>query len=260
MTISGAAAEQSLMVHRLSRTARATTAIAAATRGGLKGVLRFVFMDRSQDAYSLACLIANDAADPREPVNGASLRPDAMLKRHVGSVRLHGEALDEEDGFTIVRMHNPKKFVYSATDGTGRHAEECVNLRRPVQLTVLKVPIPDPHRWVARGEAGSRCGNAHFVFDALPFGNVGGDTADSIGLAGVVPERKFDRDIGVQAVRMRRIFFVFDRGVPLQYGHIVGAKRIGEIAGENFMIGMIDNLLRRDVEELFEPTIGEQVP
>jgi len=47
-------------------------------------------MDRSHNAYSLACLIANDATDPREPVNSAFRPPDAMLKRYVGSVRLHG--------------------------------------------------------------------------------------------------------------------------------------------------------------------------
>jgi len=82
-----------------------------------------MFMDRSQDAYSLACLIANDATDPREPVNGAFRPPDAMLKRHVCSARLHGEALDQQDGFTIVRMHNPEKFVLSTMDGTWRNTE-----------------------------------------------------------------------------------------------------------------------------------------
>jgi hypothetical protein len=156
-------------------------------------------MDRSQYPHSAPCLIANDVTGPRKLMEGAVRPHHAVFKRHIGALLLQRATLREQDRLTIVRMHKPEQFALSATGRTRRHAEECVDLRRPVELTDLQVPVPDPYRCLGQGEAGPGFTGSEFVFDTLPFGNVGGDAAGRVGFAGVVAERKFDRDIRVRA-------------------------------------------------------------
>src|SRR5262245_27849581 len=55
----------------------------------------------------------------------------------------------------------------------------------------------------------------HRSLGLLAFGNVGGDAASRIRLAGMVAQREFDRDVGMGTIGMWRVLLIFHRSVPL---------------------------------------------
>ena len=153
-----------------------------------------------------------------------------------------------------------RAIVLRAAGRSRRHAEQRVDLRGPEELTGVKVPVPEPHRLSGQGKTASPVTGMERLFDTLPLGNVGGDAASRIGCTGMVAQRELDRDVGMEAIGMGRIFLIFHRTVPLQHRHIVGAKRVGDVLGENLVIGIPDNLIHREMKELFKSAIDEKIP
>src|SRR5262245_14576756 len=87
------------------------------------------------------------------------------------------------------------------------------------------------------------------LFHALAFSDVGGYTAGRIGCAGVVAQRELDRNIGMQPVLMRRLFFIFHCTVPFQNLKIVCSERIRKLSWENFVVRMPNNLFIREMKQ-----------
>ena len=80
---------------------------------------------------------------------------------------------------TIVWIDEREQGVLCATGRSRRHAEQGVDLWRPVELTGLEVPVPEPHRRSGQGKTAAPVTGMERIFDALPLGNVGGDAAQS---------------------------------------------------------------------------------
>ena len=126
-------------------------------------------------------------------------------------------------------------------------------------MTALEVPIPGAHLCRGQGKAELFLMSAEGLFDARALGNVGGNTADRVGYAGVIAQREFDRDVGMRPIRMGCHFFIFHRTVLLDHDHVIRAKGIRGLAGKDFMIGMADNLIGGQVEDLFKASIDEEI-
>ena len=97
-------------------------------------------------------------------------------------------------------------------------------------------------------------------FDMFALGNVGGNAAGRIGFAGGIAKREFDRDISMQSIQMGRLFFILYGVILLEHVQVICTKRVRNLAGKDLMIGMTDNLIRGQVEELFKPAIGLEIP
>src|SRR5712692_6100821 len=101
--------------------------------------------DHSQYMQSFSVMISNNLTSPDTPLHTAVRLQDAMFKRHIGALRLQRVAHREHNDLTIVRVDECEQFVLRAANRSKRHAEEPVDLRGPIDLIGLEVPIPRTH-------------------------------------------------------------------------------------------------------------------
>ena len=64
----------------------------------------------------------------------------------------------------------------------------------------------------------------------------------------------------MQSILQRRLFFIFHGTVLLQDTQIVCAECIGNFSWKDFVVRMADYLFGREMKQLLEAAIGEQIP
>src|SRR5690349_14845659 len=100
---------------------------------------------------------------------------------------------------------------------------------------------------------------AQHVLGALAVGDVGRDTADAIRLAGGAAERELERDVRAYAVALGGHLVELHGPILLQDEQVVGAIPVGLLAREDVVVGLADDLLAAQLEELLEPAVDEHV-
>ena len=97
------------------------------------------------------------------------------------------------------------------------------------------------------------------AFDALAFGDVGGDAAHRIGLAPGVEQRKLGREVVVHAVAMWCAFVDGDRSAACQHLEVGVTGRLGDAFGEQLVVVFANDLLTWHLDEAFVAAVYQQI-
>ena len=95
--------------------------------------------------------------------------------------------------------------------------------------------------------------------DPLAFGDVGRDTADCVDLALRVDQRRSHRDVSVQAVILRYLFFPLQGLSGFEDLAIMRAELVRLLLLEHIVVRLADNVVATDVEQLFVTPVDSQV-
>jgi hypothetical protein len=97
------------------------------------------------------------------------------------------------------------------------------------------------------------------ALDPLTVGDVGGHAEHGVRPAGLVPQRALHREIGAIAVGERHHLLLGQRRVGLHDAAVHRHEPLGDRRAEQIDVGASENLFRRDLEELEEALVHEEI-
>ena len=171
--------------------------------------------------------VVEDVVDEREEIVGGSVRGHEVGALLRGECGVEGQLGHADDG-----VHRRANLVADV-----RH-ELALGFARSLRLLVRPLQL---------------------VFGALALGDVGGDAAQAVDDAVGVAQGKLGRDVGVQAVVVRRDLLQLHRHLGLQHLLVVRAEDGGYFAREDVVIRAIPERRAVHMEECLENAIDQHV-
>src|SRR5512147_1797516 len=214
--------------------------------------------DHAQHMHDLPLTVSKNLPAPHEPTDGSIRRHRPMLKQHVLAALVQRFIQGLRHGLPVVRMDESKPVLPGARPRTIRQAEHGVHLPGPAELAGLTVPIPAADFCGCERVTKLSLMGPERIFGELSLRDIGRYPADRIRGPVLTAQRELDREVSMQPVLMRGLLFVFHRRILLEHLNVVRAKGIGDLAGENLVVRVPDNLIGCQVEEFLETAIHEE--